>query len=213
MYLRRAICAVGLLLSIVTGCIWERDNPQDQKGKSHQNLDMAGDMARDRDALADGLGDLDAMGDGLGDLKIDGGGNTGGGCDIDGDGHALSGTTDKACAAMPKDDHDDFDAGRHPGVTMGALNGLEGGHVIGALRQWCSGKVQTKNSTVAKPVYERDIDHDGDGMVARNDGCPSKACDVDGDGFKNKGCNPALSETDCDDSNPHIFPGGPGQVR
>ncbi len=129
-------------------------------------------------------------------------------CDIDGDGHALPGTTDKKCVDMPKDDHDDYDAGKHPGTTKN-LGGMEGGHVYGALRQWCSFTERSKNSTVAKPEYERDVDHDGDTKIASKDGCPSAACDADGDGFQNKSCNPPLSKTDCDDTNAQIFPGAP----
>ena len=130
-------------------------------------------------------------------------------CDIDGDGHALPGTTDKKCEKMPKDDPDDYDSGIHPGTTKADPSGSEGGTVLGALRRWCSFTVLTKNSTTAKPLYERDIDHDGDGDTAKKDGCPAKTCDADGDGFQNKSCNPPLSKTDCDDTNATIFPGAP----
>ena len=130
-------------------------------------------------------------------------------CDIDGDGYALPGTTDVQCAKMPKTDTDDFDSGINAAVTKNEPSGNEGGTVLGALRGWCSFTLVTKNSTTGKPVYKRDIDHDGDGLPAKKDGCPSKKCDADGDGFQNQGCNPPLSKTDCDDANPKIFPGAP----
>ena len=127
-------------------------------------------------------------------------------CDLDGDLHALPGTTDVNCKDMPKTDPDDYDSGIHAKTTADT-GGKEGGTVKTALREFCSYKV-TKNSTTAKPVRQRDVDHDGDGNLANKD-CPSEACDKDGDGFKNAGCNPPKSSLDCDDSDAQAFPGAP----
>jgi len=210
MILRWALLLVSLAVSLTASCLWERDNPRDQNGNAFEKRDIAGDLSRDLDATGDSLGDQDTLADGPRDLALDGGGGAVGGCDVDGDGHALPGTIDKACAAMPADDNDDYDSGKHPGTTK-KLGGLEGGHVLGALRGWCSGVVLTKNSTSASPRYERDIDHDGDGKAASQDGCPAATCDADGDGFRNKACNPPLSKADCDDTNATVFPGAPDQ--
>ncbi len=133
-------------------------------------------------------------------------------CDVDGDGYALPGTTDKKCEKMPKTDLDDFDAGKNPGTTASDPTGTEGGTILGALREWCSFTRKTKNFDSPDPKYpdyERDADHDGDKLPASQDGCPSKACDADGDGFQAKKCNPPLTKTDCDDTNHKIFPGAP----
>jgi hypothetical protein len=127
-------------------------------------------------------------------------------CDIDGDGYASPGTTDKTCK-LPKTDTDDYDAGINPGTTSDT-GGAEGGTVKTALREFCSYKV-TKNSTSTTKVRARDIDHDGDNLIATADGCPSDTCDADGDGFQNSSCSPPKSKLDCDDTDPHIFPGAP----
>ena len=128
-------------------------------------------------------------------------------CDVDGDGHASPKVTDPNCTddkgnPLPKDDPDDFDAGRHPRTTADS-GGAEGGSVLMALRQFCSYD-QEKNGK-----RQRDLDHDGDGKTALADGCPSDECDKDGDGFAGPQCSPPKLVEDCDDSDPKRFPGAP----
>ena len=94
-------------------------------------------------------------------------------CDVDGDGYASPLATGTACK-VPKTDDDDFDAGINPGITKDT-GGKEGGTVKAALRQLCSYS-ETKNSTSTTVVRHRDLDHDGDKLVATADGCPAKAC-------------------------------------
>ncbi|MCA9673312.1 MAG: putative metal-binding motif-containing protein [Myxococcales bacterium] len=127
-------------------------------------------------------------------------------CDVDGDGHAAptagADCKDDKGQPLPKDDPDDFDSGIFPKVTA-TTQGKEGGTLLGALRGFCRDEPDKNGVSV------RDVDHDGDGMPASADGCPSKACDQDGDGFMNASCNPPASQLDCNDNNPQIFPGAP----
>jgi hypothetical protein len=127
-------------------------------------------------------------------------------CDVDGDGYAAIGNRDPSCK-LPKTDPDDLDSGINPGTTS-TTSGAEGGSVLGALRETCSTRT-VKNSTTRALIRERDVDHDGDGLAASEDGCPSLECDADGDGFMNASCSPPKSKLDCDDTDPHTFPGAP----
>jgi hypothetical protein len=122
-------------------------------------------------------------------------------CDVDGDKHALK--NHPGGCTYPDDDPDDFDAGVHPQTTADT-GGLEGGSALAALREFCS-YAKEKNQT----LRHRDVDHDGDGKAAKDDGCPSESCDVDGDGFAGTHCNPPKSLEDCDDNDPRVFPGAP----
>jgi hypothetical protein len=115
-------------------------------------------------------------------------------CDLDGDQHAALDASDPNCD-LPKDDPEDHDSGIHPLVTQ-ETGGLEGGHVLGALRGFCS-------------TIQREIDHDGDGSSAADDGCPDESCDGDGDGFEGPQCAPPPAEEDCNDSDATVFPGAP----
>jgi len=132
-------------------------------------------------------------------------------CDVDGDGYASPAAKGDPHCTVPKTDNDDYDSGVNPGTTKDT-GGLEGGTVKGALRQFCSYK-ETKNSTPGHKIMQRDVDHDGDGIAARVDGCPKAACDRDGDGFMatvpSAGCFPSKSQEDCNDNDPTIFPGAP----
>lgn len=134
-------------------------------------------------------------------------------CDVDGDGHAVPELAtlpaDSECKQKGKifDDTDDYDAGIYPGTTQ-ETGGKEGGTVLGALREYCSYS-PSKNNTTQQPLRARDVDHDGDGKAAKDDGCPSEECDKDGDGFPGSQCNPPTSILDCNDNDPHIFPGAP----
>jgi hypothetical protein len=125
-------------------------------------------------------------------------------CDVDGDGHAAPGSTDPACKDKPQDDSDDYDAGVNPGTTKDS-GGQEGGTTQGALREVCSID-KKKDKDGRRPI---DVDHDGDGKAAKDDGCPAETCDKDGDGFASVQCSPPKAQEDCDDGDPTVFPGAP----
>ena len=122
-------------------------------------------------------------------------------CDVDGDNFAAIGSTAVDCK-VPKTDPDDYDAGVHPNTTK-STSGYEGGTALTALREFCSYKVGKNGKK------HREVDHDGDKLIASADGCPSSNCDVDGDGFQNASCNPPISKRDCNDNDAQTFPGAP----
>jgi hypothetical protein len=122
-------------------------------------------------------------------------------CDLDGDGYQRNdpsnGCPDKAHETAPLD-CDDTDPSVHPGASAD-IGGFESGvsppqRIVSALRRNCA-------------AQGSDVDCDG---TAR-EGCPSMACDGDGDGFPlgTPGCNPNGLPVDCDDADPHTFPGAP----
>ncbi|MBK6849521.1 MAG: putative metal-binding motif-containing protein [Proteobacteria bacterium] len=126
-------------------------------------------------------------------------------CDVDGDGRAALGVPRGPSCDLPNDDCDDFDAGVSPGTAESGAGGAEGGTVLGALRRRCAA-ANEKDGKAA-----RDVDHDCDGKLAADDGCPLAVCDKDGDGFAGAagGCNPPAARLDCDDNDPETFPGAP----
>lgn len=128
-------------------------------------------------------------------------------CDVDGDGYAAKGATGAQCSKLPRTDPDDFDAGIHPQTTKDT-EGQEGQQAKAALREFCSYN-SSKNSAATLKVRHRDVDHDGDGLSAAKDGCPSEVCDKDGDGFAGVNCGPPKSKLDCNDQDAHSFPGAP----
>jgi|GEM_PF-7103691 hypothetical protein len=133
-------------------------------------------------------------------------------CDVDGDGHAAIDSPDYNCE-KPKDDPDDMDASIHPNTTVDdpepgnltVAQKREGGYAQVALRGFCSYEMANNGKK------HREIDHDGDGNSAEQDGCPTIECDADGDGFSNgkPGCEVDPAIQDCDDEAAFIFPGAP----
>ena len=135
-------------------------------------------------------------------------------CDLDGDGFQRSDAANGCPSAgytKPLDCNDN-DRGVFPGST--SFEGIElitrdlrgkegGGSVAAALRGLC----RNQSATFQTALVNQDADCDGQ---ARN-GCPSAACDSDGDGFpKNTpGCLTAGLPVDCDDTRPDVFPGAP----
>jgi len=139
-------------------------------------------------------------------------------CDLDGDGYQRS---DPASMCPTKRyaaryagrpivlDCNDDDRGMFPGSTVyqsplqlykDNTTTNKGGTVAGALRGLC------RNTDLAGKV--QDSNCDGQATL----GCPTPACDADGDGFPNAtaGCAPTDPRLlDCDDTSPQIFPGAP----
>src|SRR5262249_54976785 len=94
------------------------------------------------------------------------------------------------------------------------LKGMEGGgSVAAALRRLCA------NTAPAFPIPQtQELPQDADCDGTPRNGCPPATgtngmpCDADGDGFpisNNNGCNPLGLALDCDDNDPHTFPGAP----
>ena len=138
-------------------------------------------------------------------------------CDLDGDGfqrsEVLAGqtcpTTNYKMSGRPLD-CDDNDRGVFPGsaTTLGSATkyGMldatsKGFNVLSAMRGLC------RNTDSIGAVQNTSCE---DPMLARS-GCPTVACDADGDGFpKNTaGCLVAGKPFDCNDADPTSFPGAP----
>ena len=139
-------------------------------------------------------------------------------CDLDGDGYQRAETIgNQVCptlnykASNRPIDCDDNDRGVFPGaVTYKGSATLyseldstsRGFNVLSAMRGLCrntnaQGKLQNTNcDTVSDSAHS---------------GCPTAACDADGDGFpaSTVGCAVAGKPTDCNDNDPTIFPGAP----
>ncbi len=138
-------------------------------------------------------------------------------CDLDGDGFERLDPANNCNPMMGKIDCNDDDAGVFPGSTSGIGSKEVGlgaaGPLTSALRGYCRRVYEpTGINTMGTPKIGPAGtvgDADCNGVVF--EGCPSAACDVDGDGFPNAGagCNPGGVALDCNDANPQIFPGAP----
>ena len=136
-------------------------------------------------------------------------------CDLDGDGYQRADTTmgcpDKDDSHPGKTDCNDNDRGVFPGSTsydsatlvIHDLAGQEGGgSVAAALRGLCRNKA---------PDGTTNQNADCDAANNARQGCPTAACDTDGDGFPKDtpACNATGYPPDCDDNDPQRFPGAP----
>jgi len=152
-------------------------------------------------------------------------------CDLDGDGFLRDDVMNNCKPVAGMIDCNDYDSSIHPGSTgektpvTGATNlgsGKEGGTsltsaVIAALRGTCRRyyDIGSMHGKIAAPVPKGGgtvgIVGDADCNGVAYEGCPSTTCDADGDGYPNSGAGCAIAgvATDCDDTNPTIFPNAP----
>jgi hypothetical protein len=145
-------------------------------------------------------------------------------CDLDGDGYqrtdAVNGCPDMNDKHPGMVDCNDYDSGVYPGMTMDSkfnCGGKEGGvgsggmlacSLRGACRRVYEDVGVTGTARIAS-FSQTAGDADCNGMAY--EGCPSAACDADGDGWPNSsaGCNPNNVALDCNDNDPTMYPGAP----
>ncbi len=137
-------------------------------------------------------------------------------CDLDGDGwermEPASGCPDKNDTKSGEIDCDDNDSGVHPHLLDkygGQESGGSGLNRSSAARFGGCRLIYEPTGTTgtAKLAPAQDLDCNGIPLQ----GCPTKECDKDGDGFPGSyaGCADPEGKVDCDDTDPTIFPGAP----
>ncbi|MBI5479485.1 MAG: putative metal-binding motif-containing protein [Deltaproteobacteria bacterium] len=136
-------------------------------------------------------------------------------CDVDGDGFMRDDPTNGCNPPAGQADCDDTDSGIYPGAAA-SCNGKQGGCRDLALRGFCArdslGQVTIHDCSLRNAANDPKCQGADPACQART-GCPSPTCDGDGDGFMRNdpgaGCNPLAGLEDCDDADPHTFPGAP----
>jgi hypothetical protein len=141
-------------------------------------------------------------------------------CDLDGDGFERNdpqnGCPTPGYKHGTQFDCNDYDSGVFPGQTTACGGTEDGTTTIGmvacALRGNCRRVYEATGTTGTPRVgsFGQTVgDADCDGKAY--DGCPTPACDADGDGWPNAnpGCNPNNVPIDCNDNDPTVFPSAP----
>jgi hypothetical protein len=138
-------------------------------------------------------------------------------CDLDGDEYqradAPNGCPDSTDKHPGLTDCNDNDSGVFPGATMkcgGSEVGVgSNGMLTCSLRGACRRIYESTGLTGTGKIAPAVGDMDCNGTAFQ--GCPTLACDGDGDGWPNAtaGCNPGGLQLDCNDADPTVFPGAP----